>query len=376
MRSAKNLWIALAVLPAGALAQVFPPPTGFKVHLAHAELVDYSRPDPFNDTHARRFMVSRFTPVPNDQCERTCRTPYMSPEIAKFEDDTLYQFFGGAGWPGQVLRKLELETCCEINDGHRQRKALFPTVLLDPGLGSTRYFYMGTGQHIASLGYDVILMDHTYETGIVQFPDGEVILGGRIGFGSNSTEFQFGLDVRSQDASFVLDTFKVCKAAFIGHSFGGATAANIMPDDPRIVGGVNLDGSMGERSIGAGVPRPFIHFGAAGHNSSSDPSWAGFWAAMDERHPDVWYRELSLDNVIHASFSDFSIIGDVTGLRNEEPGLKDVIFGEAAGKRVMEVLKAYMGDFLKFTLLHDHEGLLAEESPEFPDVHFLRENQA
>jgi pimeloyl-ACP methyl ester carboxylesterase len=363
--------MAAALLPATALAQVFPAPPGdFRVHLAHTELIDESRLDPFNDTHVRRIMVSQFTPVPNHECVRTCKVPYMSAELSKFEDDIFYEYYGDIGWPGQVLDKLELETCCEVKKG--SHKVTYPTVFLDTGLNTTRLFYTGTAQHIASLGYEVILLDHPYETDVVQFPDGEIIFGGHIGRDPNNTAvLQFGLDVRADDASFVLDTLKICRAVYIGHSFGGAAAANVIPKEPRIVGGVNLDGALWGRAINAGVAHPFLQFGSAGHNSSSEPSWSSFWDAMDSNYPDVWYRELTLDDALHGSYWDLPIIGDITGLR-EEPTLEEFLFGKVTGERVMEVLRAYLGDFVNFSLLGGDEGLLAEESPEFPDVHFLR----
>lgn len=366
--SVKALFMAL--LPATALAQVFPVPAGdYKVHLVHRELVDENRIDPFNDTHARRMMVSQFTPIPNDECKQTCKSPYMSAKLSKFEDDIFYDYYGDIGWPGQVFDKLEVETCCEVEESHH--KVSYPTVLLDTGINTTRLFYTSTAQYIASLGYEVFLLDHPYETDVVEFPNGEIIFGGRISTNPNDTaSIQLGQDVRAQDASFVLDTFKVCSAAYIGHSYGGAAAATVMDSEPRIAGGVNLDGTIWGRAVNAGVPRPFLIFGSVGHNSSSDPSWADFWDAMDEKYPDVWTRELSLEDSIHGSYWDVSTVGDITGLR-ENPDL-EVLFGKVTGARVMEVLQAYLDDFIKFTVLGEDEGLLAEESPEFPDVHFLR----
>lgn len=369
------LQVAAALLPAVALAQVFPAPPGdFKVHLVNRELVDESRVDPFNSTHARRMMVTQFSPIPNDKCKRTCKSPYMSAKLSKIQDDIFYEFYGDIGWPGQVLDKLEVETCCEVEEGYH--KISYPTVLLDTGLNTTRLFYTVTGQHIASLGYNVILMDHPYETDVVEFPNGDIIFGGHIGRNaSDVAELQLGLDVRVQDTTFVLDTFNICRAVYVGHSFGGAAAATVIPEEPRIAGGVNLDGALWGRAVEAGVSQPFVNFGSVGHNSSldSDPSWASFWDSMDAKHPDVWYRELSVDDALHGSYYDPVLIGDITGLR-EDPSLEEYLFGKITGERMMEVLRAYLDDFIKFTLLDEDQGLLAEESPEFPDVHFLRKN--
>jgi hypothetical protein len=93
---------------------------------------------------------------------------------------------------------------------------------------------------------------------------------------------------------------------------------------------------------------------------------------MDEKHPGVWYREISLLDTVHLSYADFSVIGDVTGLRDNEE--LQLFFGKATGARVMEVMRAYLGDFIDFALLGGDEGLLAGESDQYEDVIFLRQN--
>lgn len=366
--------IATGLLPATALAQVLPvPKSDYKVQWASKELVDEKRQDPFNATHPRRMMISQFTPVPNDECVKTCKLPYMPPKIAKIEDAILTEYLGDVGWPHGVLAGLEVEMCCEAEDkGHHHRPKL-PRLLFGTGLNTTRLFYTATAQHIAALGYEVVVMDHPYETDVVQFPDGEIIIGGRIGRDPNNTaELQFGLDVRSQDVSFVLDELKIRQTTYIGQSYGGASAATAMANETRLMGGVNLDGAQWGRAVNAGVSRPFLTFGSVGHNSSApdERSWGKFFDAMDAKHPGVWYRELSLADSVHGSYYDQSLIGDVTGLRENEELLE--FFGKVTGERVMEVLQAYLGVFVEFTLLGGEEGILAGESDEFPDVAFLR----
>lgn len=357
--------LTLAALLPTALAQVFPVPEGYKVQWKNTELVDSSRQDPFNSTHARRMMVSQFQPVTD--CKKTCTTPYMTPQMASIQDDILTDYLGDIGWPAGLLSGLEVEFCCEAEEEKRK----FPKILFGTGLNTTRAFYTSTAQHLAALGYEIIVMDHPYETDVVEFPDGEIIFGGAIGRDPEDIEeIQFGLDVRAEDVKFVLDHFKICNTAYIGQSFGGAAAATVMPDEPRIAGGVNLDGALWGRAITAGVPRPFLQFGQVGHNDI-DPSWAEFWKTMDEKFPEVWTRELMLEDSIHGSFYDMSLMGDITGLRDNEE-LVEGFFGKVTGERVMEVLRAYLGDYIEFVVGDGDEGLLAGESEEWPDVKFLR----
>jgi hypothetical protein len=157
----------LSLLAPMALAStVIPMPPGpFSVHFAETELVDKSRPDPFNSTHPRRLMVTRFTPVPKRKCARVCAVPYMPVAIAEIEDAIFADYYGDIDWPAGVLATLEIETCCKVAPcGILDKPRIFPTVFLGPGLNTTRLFYTATAQHIASLGYEVYTLDHTYET--------------------------------------------------------------------------------------------------------------------------------------------------------------------------------------------------------------------
>lgn len=301
----------------------------------------------------------------------------MPPIIASFEDKSLQTDLAdpkiNAKWPPGVLAKLELELCCEVRDWPTERRR-FPTILFGPGLSTTRLRYSAVAQYLASLGYEIIVMDHPYETDVVQFPNGEIIYSNPIST-DNETTMVFLLDVRTRDASFILDTLKVSKTVYIGHSFGGSAAAHALLYDSRVVSGINIDGPFIGPAVQLGVPRAFLALSSQG-NSISPPGsasapWSSFFTSMADKHPFVWTKALSMKDTVHSGYTDFSLIGDVTGLRNDKV-LESVVFGKATGKRVMEVFQAYLGDFVQFTLWHGNEGLLAGPSKRFPDVSFLR----
>ncbi|KAI1123412.1 hypothetical protein F5Y10DRAFT_54540 [Nemania abortiva] len=362
--------LLLALTATAALAQVFPPPGGpFKVQWENKELIDADRVDPFNSSRTRRLMISHFTPVAEQHCTQTCRVPYMPEQIATIEDDILESAFADFGWPLGLLSGLELDVCCGVSKPARASK--FPTVLFGTGLNTTRLWYTDFAMEISSLGYQVVVIDHPYETDVVLFPDGEIVFGGSVPNDPNNvTAIEFGLEVRTTDVSFVIDALKVCKTVYFGHSFGGASAADATRVDHRILAGLNLDGYLWGPVVTAGVSKPFINFSGQ-LNSTSDESWKSFYEAQDEKHPGVWTKELHLNKSSHGSFWDLSIIGDFTGLRENEVLVENVL-GELSGKRAVQVLRAYADDYIKFTLLGAGEGLLAGESEAFPDVVFVR----
>lgn len=378
--------LTTAIVVASVSARdLIPPPAGpFRVHWESHELVDHNRQDPFNSSHARRIMVSKFTPVPTEHCKKVCRVPYMPALNAEYESivqqgeltaPDIQAKYPGVAWPSGVFANLDLELCCESHHSCSHKR--FPKLIFDIGLNNSRLSYSSTAQHIAALGYEVFVMDHPYETDIVVFPNGDIIYGGRIPEPAtpsiNDPNLEFGLAARSADAKFLMDTFGIKKTVFIGHSYGGATALNTMFLDSRIVAGVNLDGALIGDAVTEGVSNPFLLFGATGHNSSAgnfDPSWGDFIAAMDSKHPKVWKRELSVNGTVHQSYTDMALIGDVTGLR-ANADLRAIFFGEPTGKRMAEILSKYLGAFLKFTLDGRSEEILAKPSSEFPEVEFL-----
>lgn len=292
------------------------PPGPFSVKHDAFEIVDRSRLDPFNATHFRRLMVSRFDPV--EDCE-ICHVPYMSPASAKLEHEVLLT----VGWLPRVLEAAMLPVCCdsdddEIKDGHDSK---FPLLVLSGGYNTTRLLYSAVAQSIASAGYTVLTVDHTYETDIVEFPDGSIITGGRVA--KDPIELSWALDVRAADISFLIDRFSRHHAAgVLGHSFGGAAAATTIAKDVRVTGGINLDGMQFGRVVTDGfgsdlVRQAFVLFGSEGHNTTSDdldPSWGDFWKKMHEPpHDNVWTRELTVHPSSHGSYWDLGLLLDASG---------------------------------------------------------------
>lgn len=232
---------------------LLPPPTGpFSVSLDTAELVDSSRVDPWNSTHTRRLMVSRFDPVPPRQCRTTCPVPYMPPDTAAFQDAAFARL--GIPVPPGTFGSLYLQLCCDAKHPKTHPHADWsrnshPTLFFSPGLGSTRLFYSAIASQVASQGYTVLTIDHPYDADVVEFPDGSLITRA---LPVNLTEELVlkAVTVRVADVRFILDTLaphgshavKKGKVGMFGHSLGGVVAAVAMYEDERIRAGVTLDG--------------------------------------------------------------------------------------------------------------------------------------
>jgi dienelactone hydrolase len=208
----------------------------------------------------------------------------------------------------------------------------FPVVLYSPGAGDPRGWNVSLVEDLASRGYVVVTVDHTGEAPAVQFPDGHVVGNGPMtaawdqAFRNGTTLAFFTklMDTRIADTELVLDRLTrlprrlsdgmdLNRIGMFGHSAGGFTAANMMYGDRRIKAGVNLDGTLeytakpdgtnlSEVAL-HGLDRPFLLMGNSSADDGSDvlrePSWASFW-----RHQRGWKADVTLDDSVHASFTD------------------------------------------------------------------------
>ncbi|CAI6331730.1 unnamed protein product [Periconia digitata] len=359
-----------------ALGLPFAIPRGtgpYYTSIVNEEWVDTSRLDPFNQTHARRLMISRFDPILPSECERMVQIPYMSNTTAILEDEIL----GSYEYP-KGLRYYH-EACDAIPDGNH-----WPIVISSGGYNTTRFLSNYFAQEIASHGFTVINLDHPYETDIVEFPNGDIIIGGRVERPSNEStaSAEFGLEVRAKDASFVLDRLGVKPdedVVMFGCSFGGAATATAMLGDKRIRAGVNIDGTMFgpvlNRSLGTPErPQAFMLWGSDQHVSLGDVSWDRFWAAL-RNSPHVDYKkEFTISNTTHLSYWDLSVLVDVAGVRGNLSETASLLVGPPPSTRNwIDIPGRYITAFFSYMLgLELEDDVLKGPNDEFPEVNLIK----
>lgn len=208
----------------------------------------------------------------------------------------------------------------------------FPVVLYSPGAGDPRDWNVSLAEDLASRGFVVVTVDHTGEAPAVQFPDGHVVgneplMSAWAAAMQNDTTPALLTKVmatRTADTELVLDRLTslptrltrimdVHRIGMFGQSGGGFTAAQTTYGDPRIKAGVDMDGTLEYTSEPDGthlsevalhgLDRPFLLMGnssaADGNDVHREPSWASFW-----RHQRGWKADVTLDDSVHASFTD------------------------------------------------------------------------
>ena len=237
-----------------------PAPTGdYAVGVQYFHWVDEGRADPFLQPAAppRELMVKLYYPAVAD--DEQPFLPYLggSPELARI-------FAGFYHLPAFAFDQLTLVTT-HSKEGLRVTGGLngrdgqrFPVVLFLHGAGTGMEVQTAQSEDLASRGYVVAAIDHTYVSAGTIFPDRvvehqqattnfEVVEPAEIITQIMADDARFvirklaELNEGSAGAGFVsrLDLERI---GVIGHSVGGAAAYNLAINEPRVKAAVNLDG--------------------------------------------------------------------------------------------------------------------------------------
>lgn len=146
----------------------------------------------------------------------------------------------------------------------------FPVIIFSHGIAGLRTQNTFLCEELASHGYIVISIDHTYESFITVFPDNSIrisktneLINKRYLYDDLAIDDQENLkfmDIRKKDILFTLEKLKklinqennpfldarvdMSKIGIIGFSTGGSLASHMALKDERIKAGINLDGIL------------------------------------------------------------------------------------------------------------------------------------
>ena len=230
-------------------------------------LTDTSRPDPWAaGAVARELMVSLWYPAASSDGRRA---PYMTPA----ESELQLTSRGITGVPPDALSTTRTNAVSDATPAGRQRS--LPLVVLSPGFTSPRSTLTALAEDLASHGYVVAGIDHTYESHATAFPDGRVTTCLARQARRRGSGFQEKVVAgRAADVSFVLGELTGAhpawpgaglidpsRMAMAGHSAGGAAAIAAMLADSRIRAGIDMDGATVAPIPDHGLSRPFLFLG-------------------------------------------------------------------------------------------------------------------
>jgi predicted dienelactone hydrolase len=296
------------------------------------EWTDETRADPYAADPATRRSLVAWIWYPRDRASDAPAAAYL-PEA----------------WlpAGQMVGLRSGDLVAHSSDGGAvaSDQARYPVALLSPS-GVPPLLLSATAEELASHGFVVVGVNHTYETAVTVFADGRTVgmnfaaVAGALGPATGA--FQDVFDQRAQvcrhkaaDLSFVADRLAglppddplagrldLARLSAVGHSFGGAAALQWCRDDPRCTVAVNLDGALWSEVGRLGLDRPVLQVlaphpefdvapaDAVAAGMAPDPEWftteraitLGGWETVDRTGRPAYTRRIT--GATHVSFMD------------------------------------------------------------------------
>ncbi|MEV6624853.1 alpha/beta hydrolase [Amycolatopsis sp. NPDC051106] len=362
--TALTLTLSASPVASAATTPYLPRPTGHEpVGVSTLSLVDRSRPDPWVPAVPyRELMVSVFYPATSANGPKK---QYMTP----LESERNLERQNIPGLPLDVLSTVRTNAVTDAKPAGRWHG--LPLIVLSPGWTQPRATLTALAEDLASRGYAVAAIDHTYENRATTFPDGHVT-----GCAACEVDDQPGFwekfaQVRTKDTSFVLDELLRSKKwgalidprriGMTGHSAGGASTTQAMLADPRIRAGADIDGSIHVPLPASGLPRPFLFLGSMDEYTPGEPGPYDDWET-DWTHLTGWKRWLMVSGTAHSSFTDLGVLAAQLGVD---------IGASIDAYRALTITRNYVSAFFDENLRCRPQPLLAAPSPAYPEVTFI-----
>ncbi|CAI6334330.1 unnamed protein product [Periconia digitata] len=337
----------------------------------------------------RRLMLSILQPqMDTFACHNSSYTPYMPARTA-----SVMKTQEPAGIPLSPIadldfNALEVEYCALSSSLVSLAEPRLPILLFQPGYQNSRFSYQLNLASIASSGYTVISMDSTFETPIIEFPDGSTVVN-NTGISEDGLGPNDSLPVRVADYSSVIDALengelqvpglelsskstgeegKIGGIGVFGHSIGGAAALSAASSDPRIAAAIDWDGQIFSSQINISIPVPAFLFGRETPLPGHVEGWEFAWDNLLKGEK-VW---VAVNGTQHLSFTDLPIVLDVEGLRKEYRENVEAVGGVIAPERQREILWRGSVGWFDSVLKGTGEDLFHNRINDYPDVRFVK----
>lgn len=302
----------------------YPYPSGpYAVGSKIFHLIDPNRPETYsadgrdfsqkNPNHNRELMIKLYYP-----CDGHKKATKIADSIMPYWQKYLEAEIQAGLVTEEMLQDFNnIYTYCKVGT-EPIRYAPFPLILFSPGYDSGPYTYTAFCEGLASEGYVVCFINHTYAMSLVSFPDGRDIF---LGAQPDSRV----VDVCTADVPLVLEELARINAtdtllkgiidlnstAFAGHSLGGMVSINSIKRIPQIKTGVSLDPPLDPSVLGLSINResydatepihkPFLYILAGNHETIYAQSSLKFRLGED-------IEKIIIDGSSHNGFSDYCL---------------------------------------------------------------------
>ena len=206
-----------------------------------------------------------------------------------------------------------------------------PALIFLPAAGTIPAYYSSLLEDLASRGYKVIAINSTGESGI-------------------------------REASAVIDRDRLARFGLLGHSQGGAAAAELCRVDERCAAAVDLDGRLSNSVATEGLKRPLLMM-------LSEPSFVDTGAEMTGYERVLATAPgselLRVNGMRRLNFTDWPFLF--------HPLLRlSPLLGSLSAERSATITRAYVSAFFDRYLKNENPPLLEGPSPNYREVVWRR----
>ncbi len=373
----------------------------YQVGKTSYDFVDPSRQEIYstNTTDKRELMV--YVWYPSSAVPGAAPAPYLEdalvPALA-----TQFQQSGDSPDLANVFPSVQ--THASLKTPVSTAQSSYPVLLFSPGFGGLPEYYTSLASELASHGYIVASISHTYDASVTAFPDGRIVqqapkLAAESSLDQASVNRldQEDVNIRAADARFVLNKLEQLNAndpqslftghldlnrvGIFGHSLGGNTVVQAMLLDSRFKAGLDLDGN---RLLNATLLGRWLVVNSHNNNSLYRPLMlinADIWFIPVQQlilslklKGDIY--NLSIQGTQHVDFDpDISVIVQELSayspqLANQFSGIFDGLFGPIDANRGAKIIDDYTLAFFDKYLNYQNSPLLNGPASNYPEVQF------
>ncbi|MFD0697631.1 alpha/beta hydrolase family protein [Paenibacillus sp. GCM10027628] len=354
---------------------ILPKPTGqFAVARIGYDWIDDSRNEAYSETKGTKRKLSIWIWYPTDLNKNAKKTDYFPDKW-----ETIQEKDSGFPYLQQNFRTINTNSFQDVPLSTRQ--TTYPLIVFEPGMGNIVFSYTTLAENLASQGYIVVGINPTYSSRFVVFSDESVAYRTPEGTipENNLTDEQMNevgsklIKTWTEDMRFAVNKFVEMNSVqgsmwtghmdtenigTLGHSFGGAAAAESCLLDNRIKAGIDIDGYL--YGVEKNPEKPFM-FIMSQHqqNESYFQEFSKIQGVYNGLKKDGYLVEIS--KAAHASFLDNAIFFS--------PILKAVgVFGTIDGERGLRITNAYITAFFDKYLKNINSNFLKQKPSEYPEV--------
>jgi predicted dienelactone hydrolase len=357
----------------------FPPPSGpYPIGTVIRHWTDPSRGEPHSahPEDRRELMVRFWYPAQAAEAKSTVRASYLAEELPAYSlaSHPAWPFYKhplplgrlpiiGQNVPLVVNHFRVIETGAvpgaRVSDVHPR----FPVLIFNHCFGIGDHLQStALVEDLASHGYIVASINHTFGSHATAFPDGRIVRHDDAGLGFRSVTpgqraqaMDRELRIWADDVRFVLDRLSevaesdselpfagrmdMSRVGVFGHSFGGQAAIEACRDDDRCRAGAVLDGWGTVRD--AAVDQPFLFIQSQVSEAGEIAYHRQMKALYDTVRGDGYY--LRIRGAGHLSFMDLALMSPLVGAT----GLTGSIDARRGLRLVGDYLVAFFDKYLQ-----------------------------